>query len=79
MTKKKEKNIKDYLMGSFSYLNCLEVPNLMNVTLGNIKKNKKKRKKVDAGYVLVNDKYQLSKIYAAKVILLENIFYQQVR
>ena len=64
--------------GLLTYFNCLRVSNSMNITLHDINKIRKHEEIGDA-YVLVNEEYKVSIIYGAKIILLDNILYQQMK
>ena len=50
----------------------------MNITLHDVN-NITKHEEIQGAYVLVNDKYKVSIIHGAKIILLDNILYQQMK
>ena len=73
LTKQRAIGIRDYLMVSLTYFNCLRASNLMNISLEDVKKIKK-HEEVDDAYVLVNEEHKVSKI-----ILLDTILLQQMK
>ena len=71
-------NIRDYLMVSLTYFNCLRASNLMNISLADIEKIEK-QDEIDDAWVLINLEYKISMIYGAKIILLDTILLEQVQ
>ena len=68
INKQKAIEVRDYLMVSLTYFNCLRASNLMSITLedmGKIKPNDE----IDRAHVLKNKKYKTSMLYGAKIIL----------
>ena len=78
VTKQTAIDIRDYLMVSLSYFNCLRASNLMNITIHDVKKTTK-HEEIEDAFVLVNDEYKVSMIYGAKIILLDSILYKQLK
>ena len=71
-------DIRDYLMVSLTYFNCLRASNLMNISLQDVNKITK-HEEIDGAYVLVNEEYKVSMLYGAKIILLDSILYEQLK
>ena len=71
-------DIRDYLMVSLTYFNCLRASNLMNISLDDVEKIEK-HDEIDDAWVLTNLEYKTSMIYGAKIILLDTILLEQVQ
>ena len=71
-------DIRDYLMVSLTYFNCLRASNLMNISLQDVNKIAK-HEEIHGAYVLVNEEYKVSMLYGAKIILLDSILYEQLK
>ena len=71
-------DIRDYLMVSLMYFNCLRASNLMNISLDDVEKIEK-HDEIDDAWVLTNLEYKISMIYGAKIILLDTILLEQVQ
>ena len=78
LNKQRAIDVRDHLMVSLTYFNCLRASNLMNIRLIDVEKITK-HKEIDGAYVLTNDEYKVSMIYGAKIILLDEILYQQIQ
>lgn len=78
MFKQQSIDIRDYLMVTLTYLNCLMASNLMNISLDDVSKIKK-HEEIDGAWVLTNDAYKTSMIYGAKIILLDSILLDQLK
>ena len=78
LNKQRATDVRDHLMVSLTYFNCLRASNLMNIRLIDVEKITK-HKEIDGAYVLTNDEYKMSMIYGAKIILLDEILYQQIQ
>ena len=78
LTRQKAIDVRDYLMVSLTYFNCLRVSNLMNITLTGIN-NIKPHDEIDGAHVLTNTKYKTSVIYGPKIILLSNTHVDQIK
>ena len=71
-------NIRDYLMVSLTYFNCLRASNLMNISLDDVEKISK-HDEIDDAWVLTNLEYKTSMTSGAKIILLDTILLEQVQ
>ena len=71
-------DIRDYLMVSLTYFNCLRASNLMNISLEDVQKIEKHDEIDDAG-VLTNLEYKTSMIYGAKISLLDAVLLEQAQ
>ena len=78
LNKQRAIDVRDHLMVSLTYFNCLRASNLMNIRLIDVEKITK-HKEIDGAYVLTNDEYKVSMIYGSKIILLDEILYQQIQ
>ena len=60
-SKQQSIDIRDYLMVTLMYFNCLRASNLMNISLDDVSKIKK-HEEIDGAWVLTNDVYKTSMI-----------------
>ena len=61
-------NIRDYLMLTLAYINCLRCSNLMNITVKDFNMAKP-GKEIKGAYKFTNKHYEVSIIYGAKLLL----------
>ena len=78
LTKQRAIDVRDYLMVSLSYFNCLRASNLFNISIEDFT-NIKKHDEIQDAWVLTNEEFKVSMIYGAKIILLDDILYEQVK
>ena len=78
LTKLKAIKIRDHLMVSLCYHNCLRASNLTNISLEDVKKIEKHHE-IEEAWVLTNEEYKVSMIYGAKIILLDSILNEQIK
>ena len=71
-------DIREYLMLTLAYINCLRCSNLMNITLKDF--NKAKRDKdIKDSYTFTNKKHRVSIIYGSKLVLAPTTLYNQLK
>ena len=78
LSKQKAIDVRDYLMVSLTYLNCLRASTLMNITLADISRMNP-HNEIDGAHVITNTKYKTSMIYGAKMILINATHAEQIR
>ena len=78
INKQKAIEVRDYLMVSLTYFNCLRASNLMTITIEDVRKIIP-HNEIDGAHVLKNDKYKTSMLYGAKIILLSETHLQQIK
>lgn len=77
MSKQKATEVRDHLMVSLTYFNCLRALNVINISLEDVHKIKK-HDEIEDTWVLTNEEYKVSMIYGAKIILLDEILQKQL-
>ena len=78
INKQKAIEVRDYLMVSLTYFNCLRASDLESITLEDVGKIKS-NDKIDRTHVLKNKKYKTSMLYGAKIILLSQTHLQKIK
>ena len=78
INKQKAIEVRDYLMVSLTYFNCLRASDLESITLEDVGKIKP-NDKIDRTHVLKNKKYKTSMLYGAKIILLSQTHLQKIK
>ena len=77
INKQRAIEVRDYLMVSLTYFNCLRASNLKSITLKDLGKLIQMIKLTE--HVLKNEKYKTSLLYGLKIILLSQTYLQQIK